>query len=102
MRELDGTCQIMKLPNDGKPQAYRPGQIVPISGIYTAVHESHRPQHEVVAIRGEEFPACRLCKEEVRFHVAAPVPHMMHDFDLTGPDTRVTKHRAKAARKGAD
>ena len=92
----------MKLPNDGKPQAYQPGQVVPTSGIYTAVHESHRPQHEVVAIRGEEFPACRLCKEEVRFYVATSVPHMTHDFDLTGPDTGVPKHRAKAAKRGGE
>jgi len=100
-REISRARQIMKLPNDGKRQAYRPGQIVPTSGIYTAVHELHRPRHEVVAIQGEEFPPCRLCKEEVRFYVATPVPHMMHDFDLTGPDTRVAKHCAKAAKKGS-
>lgn len=82
------------------PQAYKPGQIVPTSGIYTAVHELHRPSHEVVAIRGEEFPPCRLCREQVRFYVANAVPHMMHDFDLTGPEPKAVQHRARAARKG--
>ena len=91
---------VMKPPNEGKSQAYRPGQIVPVSGIYTTVHELHRAQHDVVAIRGEEFPTCRICKEQVRFYVATPAPHMTHDFDLTGPDARVAKHRAKAAKKG--
>ncbi len=84
------------------PETYRPGQLVPTSGIYTAVHQEHRPPHEVVAIRGEEFPPCRVCREEVRFQVATSAPHMMHDFDLTGPVPRTIKNRAKAAKKGAE
>lgn len=71
-----------------------------MSGIYTAVHELHRQPHEVVAIRGEEFPPCRVCKDQVRFYIARPIPHMTHDFDLTGPTGRVINNRAKAARKG--
>jgi len=92
----------MKFPDDSKPQAYKPGQIVPTSGIYTAIHQLHRPPHEVVAIRGEEFPACRVCREELRFEVASAVPHMMHDFDLAGPGTQIIKHRARAAKKGTE
>jgi hypothetical protein len=91
----------MKPSDDSSRQAYKPGQLVPISGIYVAMHEMHRPEHEVVAIRGEEFPPCRVCRDEVRFYVASPVPHMMHDFDLTGPEPRAIRHRAKAAKKGA-
>lgn len=83
-------------------EAYRPGQVVPISGIYTAVHKEHREPHDVVAIRGEEFPPCRVCKDQVRFFVTNRVPHMTHDFDLTGPPSRVMKHRAKAANRGSD
>lgn len=90
----------MKSPEHGQ-QPYKPGQIVPDSGIYTAVHPMHRPPHEVVAIRGEEFPPCRVCKDEVRFYVSSTVPHMMHDFDLTGPGVRAVPRRARAARKGA-
>lgn len=90
----------MRASESTEPQAYKPGQLVPTSGIYTAIHQPHRPPHEVVAIRGEEFPPCRVCKDEVRFYVASSVPHMMHDFDLTGPVTRTSKHRAKAAKKG--
>jgi len=82
-----------------KRQAYQPGDMVPISGIYVAVHHEHRSEHEVVAIRGEQFPQCRVCKNEVRFYVARLIPHMTHDFDLTGPDRNVMK-RAKAARRG--
>lgn len=81
-------------------QAYKPGDMVPISGVYLAVHREHRAEHEVVAIRGERFPQCRFCKDDVRFYVARLVPHMMHDFDLTGPDRSVLAKRAKAAKKG--
>ncbi len=87
----------MRSDEDREHRAYTPGEMVPISGIYTAVHTEHRPPHEVVAIRGEEFPACRVCKSEVRFHVAHILPHMTHDFDLTGPQPRALKRRAKAA-----
>ena len=36
-------------------QDFVPGQMVPISGVYTVVHQSHREEHQVIAIRGEEF-----------------------------------------------
>ena len=32
-----------------------------------------------------------------RFHVAHLLPHMTHDFDLTGPNQVTVKRRAKAA-----
>ncbi|MGC2109022.1 MAG: hypothetical protein WA655_05855 [Candidatus Korobacteraceae bacterium] len=87
----------MPAPSGREGRAYKPGQIVPISGVYTVVHERHREQHEVVAIRGDEFPACRVCKADVRFYVARVVPHVTHDFDLTGPGPAVLKARGKAA-----
>ena len=89
----------MKLPDDSSQHPYRPGQLVPISGTYVAEHKLHRPQHEVLAIRGEEFPPCRICNDEVRFYISSPVPHMMHDFDLAGPGPGFVR-RAKAAKKG--
>jgi hypothetical protein len=91
----------MPLLEDSKLQAYKPGQVAPTSGIYTVIHQEHRPPHEVLAIRGEEFPSCRGCKDQVRFEVASPIPHMMHDFDLTGPRLQVVRRRTKAARRGA-
>jgi hypothetical protein len=93
---------MMKPPDDGKRQLYKAGQMVPISGIYFAIHELHRADHEVIAIRGEEFPPCRICRDEVRFCVASPIPHMVHDFDLAGPAPRIALRRAKAAKKGVD
>ncbi len=81
---------------------YKPGQLVPISGTYSVVHRDHRAPHEVLAIRGEEFPACRVCKSEVRFRVNQPIPHVTHDFDLSGPRYQLHKGWAKAAGEGSE
>ncbi len=81
--------------------AYKPGQLVLISGIYTVVHIAHRPDHEVAAIRGEEFPPCRVCRANVTFYPTQPITHMTHDFDLAGPCLQMPKGRAKAAKRGA-
>ncbi len=75
--------------------------MVPISGIYNVIHVAHRTAHEVLAIRGDEFPSCRICKNDVRFSVTQVIPHITHDFDLAGPRFRVLKGRAKAANKAA-
>ncbi len=80
-----------------KYRSYKPGQMVPISGIYNVVHVDHRADHEVLAIRGDEFPSCRICKDAVRFCVTHTIPHITHDFDLAGPRFRVLKGRAKTA-----
>jgi hypothetical protein len=79
---------------------YKPGQMVPISGIYTVVHVVHRSDHEVIAIRGEEFPSCRVCRANVTFYPAQAVTHMTHDFDLAGPCFQMRRARAKAAKRG--
>ena len=90
----------MRSSGESEQRPYKPGEAVPTSGVYTAVHQDHRAPHEVVAIRGEEFPTCRQCNAEVRFYVSRLLPHMTHDFDLTGPSPRTLKRRAKAAGKG--
>ncbi len=92
----------MAAVSDSDLRAYKPGQMVPISGIYTVIHVDHRSAHEVLAIRGDVFPACRICKVQVRFQIAQVIPHVTHDFDLAGPDLKVTKGRAKAASKGSE
>jgi len=91
----------MKPDEVGKHRAFNPGDKVPTSGIYTAIHIDHREPHDIVAIQGEQFPACRRCGTEVRFHIKRLLPHMTHDFDLAGPDARALKKQAKAAGKEA-
>jgi len=65
--------------------ALRPGEMAPVTGIYRVVHQEHRPDHDAVVIRGENFPACRTCKGAVRFIVQTQASHLMHDFDFAGP-----------------
>lgn len=87
----------MRSGGDRERRVYRPGDTVPTSGIYTALHIDHRSSHSVVAIQGEQFPACRRCGENVRFRVSRLLPHMTHDFDLAGPETNALRGKATAA-----
>ncbi len=96
-RLAQNTDDRMKPEGDREHRPYKPGEIVPTSGIYTVVHHDHRPPHDVIVVRGEEFPTCRFCKTDVRFHPARLLPHMTHDFDLAGPEARALKRRAKGA-----
>ena len=45
-------------------QQFRPGQIVPQSGVYRITHDPQHPDmpHEVTVIQGRRFPTCRHCK----------------------------------------
>lgn len=91
----------MEAKSEHEDRAYKPGELAPISGVYNAVHARHRSPHEVLAIRGEEFPPCRICQLEVRFHMTHVASHMTHDLDLTGllaPEAH-QKSRTKAAGK---
>jgi len=80
--------------NDGQ---HKPGDKAPVSGIYAVTHAGHRPPHEVLVIRGEEFSACRTCKLEVVFELVQAIDHQTHDMDLAGPIPRSAPARRKAA-----
>ena len=45
---------------------YKPGDVVPKSGVYRFVHDpdhAHAEPEEINAVRGELFPTCRHCGE---------------------------------------
>ena len=64
---------------------YFPGEAVPESGVYFAIHDYHREPHLVSAVKYEIFPECRKCRDRVRFRPYLESQHMLHDWDLTGP-----------------
>jgi hypothetical protein len=70
---------------------YKPGDRVPVTGIYTARHQQHRDSHDVFASQGEEFPECRTCQNNVSFALA-------HAASRIEDDTGFGRGRKKTAR----
>ena len=61
----------------------RPGDPVRESGIYEVIHgRDHRQAHEVVMLRGTEFPLCDTCDDEVRFRLVRTAPYIFQDGDF--------------------
>jgi YjzC-like protein len=58
-------------------QEFKPGEIVPQSGIYTITHDpAHADMpHEVTVIKGRRFPTCRHCKG-ISFELAHAAKHV--------------------------
>ena len=52
---------------------YRPGDVVPESGIYRVTHDSHRLMHEATLLQDQRFPICRKCRHDVRFELRRAV-----------------------------
>jgi hypothetical protein len=60
-------------PRTNVRKKYRPGDLVPESGIYRVTHNSHRLMHEATLLEKQRFPICRTCKREVRFELRRAV-----------------------------
>lgn len=63
---------------------FRPGDKVPTTGIYTAVHYQHRLPHEVFAVAGEQFPECKRCGARASFILLKAVTYIQADQDFAG------------------
>jgi len=59
---------------------YKPGEVVPESGVYRVLHGRHRAPHENTLREGEHFPECRRCGDDVRFELVVSA-----DFSGGGP-----------------
>ncbi|PYP85375.1 MAG: hypothetical protein DMG65_20850 [Candidatus Angelobacter sp. Gp1-AA117] len=53
--------------------SYKPGDVVPESGIYKVQHDSHRLMHTATLLRETLFPLCRHCGQRVRFELRRQV-----------------------------
>ena len=63
---------------------FEPGEIVAESGLYEICH-SDEPRTSAVLVRGERFPVCNRCGEEVRYKLLQAVPHISEDPDFALP-----------------
>jgi hypothetical protein len=52
---------------------FRPGDTVPVSGVYAVEHNSHRLMHEATLLSDTRFPRCKQCNESVRFRLVRRV-----------------------------
>lgn len=61
---------------------FHPGQEVPESGVYNVAHDGeHTPRHQVIALRGDLFPVCRVCGQAVCFRLVHLAPAVdRHDL----------------------
>lgn len=72
-------------------RSFSPGDVAPVSGTFRVVHSSHRADHRVLVIKGDEFPACRRCGREVTFELVENTNYAPHDWDFAGPNLRLVK-----------
>jgi hypothetical protein len=47
--------------------SFKPGEIVPLSGVYCVEHHSHRLMHNATLVSNIRFPRCKQCGNGVRF-----------------------------------
>lgn len=58
--------------------AYKPGDKVPESGIYSVVHDpKHHLSHDVTCIEGRRFPPCKGCGHGVEFKLKSGAVHVV-------------------------
>lgn len=77
--------------------AFRPGDRVPTTGIYTATHYQHRMPHEVFAVEGERFPLCRRCGERTHFTLLHHATRIDEDQDFKGSSPDFSERKARVA-----
>lgn len=68
-------------------EAFKPGDEVPRSGIYRAIHANqHAKPHEVTCIYSDRFPACRSCGKDVRFVLVLGAQHVTSHEHFKNPN----------------
>ena len=91
------SCSLLGLNvpirKDRLKRRYRPGELVPESGVYRVTHDSHRLMHEATLLAGDRFPLCRQYKMSVRYELRravknpSRVPSGYHAILEDYPDT---------------
>ncbi|MGC2694497.1 MAG: hypothetical protein WA738_01780 [Candidatus Angelobacter sp.] len=58
---------------------YTSPNAIPETGIYRVIHAQHRLAHEVTLIKGQIFPPCAKCRNEVRFELVRGLPKLARE-----------------------
>jgi hypothetical protein len=53
--------------------SFKPGELVPASGVYCIEHHSHRLMHSATLVVNSRFPRCKRCGNSVRFKLVRRV-----------------------------
>src|SRR5579864_2962824 len=61
-------------------RTFKPGELVPTSGIYRVEHRSHRLMHEATLLAQSLFPLCRQYDTTVRFRLIRAVARRVLPF----------------------
>ena len=48
---------------------FKPGELVPASGVYSVEHRPHRLMHTATLVAHGRFPRCKRCGDSVRFNL---------------------------------
>lgn len=55
-------------------ERFSTGDTVPVTGLYVVHHAAHRLPHEALLLKGEQFPRCAKCADQVEFELLKAVP----------------------------
>jgi hypothetical protein len=64
-------------------EVFQPADLVPESGVYQVQHYRHRLYHEASLCRGDRFPACSDCGNNVRFRLVRTAPSIELDRNFS-------------------
>lgn len=81
---------------------FRPGDTVPTTGIYTASHYQHRMPHDVFAVEGDHFPACRKCGSRASFNLSETTLHIDSDQDFSASAEMNLRKKSKLRLRKAE
>lgn len=67
---------VARDPDGQMTNSYISSNEIPESGVYRVIHAQHRLPHEVTLIKGQTFPPCAKCHDEVRFELVRGLPEL--------------------------
>ena len=83
---MDATAR-MQNAKDNPGKAVHPdfgaGERAPESGIYEVVHGGkHRESRRGIMVRGQKFPPCQQCGDQVRYVLVESIQYIFDDEDF--------------------